>query len=86
MIVLIPINSILTKRSVKIQKGRLAARDQLTSLISELIGAVSTNARLSYYVIPEIRCSHCDIQIKLVKFFGWEDSWIKRIKDASRSR
>ncbi|KAF9027408.1 multidrug resistance-associated ABC transporter [Hymenopellis radicata] len=54
-----PLNSMLSKRSVRIQKGTMAARDKRMGVLNELIGAV-----------------------KFIKFFAWEDKWIKKALDA----
>lgn len=35
-----PLNSFITKRSIRIQKGVLAARDKRMGVLNELIGAV----------------------------------------------
>jgi hypothetical protein len=52
-----PLNSFLAGRSIRIQKGVLAARDKRMSVLNELIGAVSV-----YISQP------CD---KLIIFFWW---------------
>lgn len=54
-----PLNSFVTKRSIRIQKGVSASRDKRMAVLNELISAV-----------------------KFIKFFAWEDRWIKRTMDA----
>ncbi|KAG1838819.1 hypothetical protein DFJ58DRAFT_617029, partial [Suillus subalutaceus] len=54
-----PLNSFVTKRSIRIQKGVSASRDKRMAVLNELISAV-----------------------KFIKFFAWEDHWIKRTMDA----
>ncbi|KAF9255059.1 multidrug resistance-associated ABC transporter [Marasmius fiardii PR-910] len=50
-----PLNTLLARRSIRIQKGTMAARDKRMGVLNELVGAV-----------------------KFIKFFAWEDRWIKR--------
>jgi ABC-type multidrug transport system fused ATPase/permease subunit len=54
-----PLNSFVTKRSIRIQKGVSASRDKRMAVLNELISAV-----------------------KFIKFFAWEDRWIKRVMEA----
>ncbi|KAG1809100.1 uncharacterized protein BJ212DRAFT_1484598 [Suillus subaureus] len=54
-----PLNSFVTKRSIRIQKGVSASRDKRMAVLNELISAV-----------------------KFIKFFAWEDRWIKRTMEA----
>ena len=44
-----PLNSFLTKRSIRIQKGVMTARDKRMGVLNELIGAVS------YYLLCDTR-------------------------------
>ncbi|KAF9025817.1 multidrug resistance-associated ABC transporter [Hymenopellis radicata] len=53
-----PLNSILTRQRVRIQKGIMTASDKRMGVLNELIGAV-----------------------KFIKFFAWEDKWIKKAMD-----
>ncbi|KAF8872717.1 hypothetical protein CPB85DRAFT_1378897 [Mucidula mucida] len=53
-----PLNSFLTRRRVRIQKGFMTASDKRMGVLNELIGAV-----------------------KFIKFFAWEDKWIKKTMD-----
>ncbi|KZT66167.1 hypothetical protein DAEQUDRAFT_813713 [Daedalea quercina L-15889] len=54
-----PLNSLVSKRAVRIHKGVSNARDKRMGVLNELIGAM-----------------------KFIKFFAWEEQWIKRTMDA----
>ncbi|EEB90419.1 hypothetical protein MPER_11378 [Moniliophthora perniciosa FA553] len=71
-----PLNTLLAKRSIRIQKGNLAARDKRMGVLNELIGAVSINPaiKMSLHLTPA--------QVKFIKFFAWEERWIDRAMDA----
>ena len=44
-----PLNSFVTRRSIRIQKGVLAARDKRMGVLNELIFAVRFSLSLGYY-------------------------------------
>ena len=73
-----PLNSFLTKRSIRIQKGVMTARDKRMGVLNELIGAVS------YYTVCDslATADSCLCKIKFIKFFAWEARWIDRVSDA----
>ena len=49
-----PLNSYLAKRSIRIQKGLLAARDKRMGVVSELIGAVRSIKAVCHSLIVTI--------------------------------
>ena len=59
IILTLPLNDIMAKRTNRIAKGTSTARDKRMGVLNELISA-----------------------IKFVKFFAWEDRWVKRVLDA----
>ncbi|KAG9009269.1 hypothetical protein FRB94_012338 [Tulasnella sp. JGI-2019a] len=59
LIVVSPLNHMLSKRSVKIRRAQSAAQDKRMAILNELIGG-----------------------IRFIKFFAWEEQWIKRVQDA----
>src|SRR6266702_4643309 len=73
-----PLNSFLTKRSIRIQKGVMTARDKRMGVLNELIGAVC------YYVFRDLPATadRYLTKIKFIKFFAWEGRWIDRVSDA----
>jgi ABC-type multidrug transport system fused ATPase/permease subunit len=73
-----PLNSFLTKRSIRIQKGVTTARDKRMGVLNELISAVS------YYSFCDFPATadYCLAKIKFIKFFAWESRWIDRVSDA----
>jgi hypothetical protein len=73
-----PLNSFLTKRSIRIQKGVMTARDKRMGVLNELIGAVS------YYLFCDSPATtdRCLAKVKFIKFFAWESRWIDRVSDA----
>ena len=73
-----PLNSFIARRSIRIQKGVLSARDKRMGVLNELIGAVSVSC-------PSDQSAACrlnEIQVKFIKFFAWEERWIDRALDA----
>ena len=72
-----PLNSIVTKRGIAIQKSVLAARDKRMGVLTELFGSVSAPSRDSCSVRLIVYA-----QVKFIKLFAWEDKWIKRALDA----
>ncbi|KAF9259088.1 hypothetical protein L218DRAFT_875612 [Marasmius fiardii PR-910] len=60
-LVISPVSSLLSKRTIKIQKGMSSATDTRMRLLNELLRAV-----------------------KFVKFFAWEQSWIKKVMVARK--
>lgn len=75
-----PLNRIISKRSIRVQKGLSTARDNRMSVVNELISAVCHTAFSS----PPFHSSLCMHQVKFIKFFAWEDRWIKRVSDTRR--
>ncbi|KAF7982635.1 hypothetical protein HWV62_27065 [Athelia sp. TMB] len=75
-----PINSFITKRAVKIQKGASVARDKRMQLVNELIGAVRVFKASSIYAMALTFA-----KIKFVKFFAWEGRWIERVMGARKN-
>jgi hypothetical protein len=73
-----PLNSFLTKRSIRIQKGVMTARDKRMGVLNELIGAVSYRLCCD----SPATADRCLPQIKFIKFFAWESRWIDRVSDA----
>lgn len=73
-----PLNSYITKRSIRIQKGLMAARDKRMGVLNELIGAVCW---LSYVLMSQ-PLTVAYLKIKFIKFFAWENRWIDRVSDA----
>ena len=71
-----PLNTFLTRRSVRIQKGQLAARDKRMGILSELIKAVSSPVSSSGRVYLIMR------QVKFIKLLAWEEKWIGKTMDA----
>ncbi|PIL36802.1 ATP-binding cassette transporter [Ganoderma sinense ZZ0214-1] len=59
IIITLPLNDIMAKRTNRIAKGTSAARDKRMDVLNELITAV-----------------------KFIKFFAWEDRWVKRVLDS----
>nr|VWO97308.1 NAD-dependent protein deacylase (EC (Regulatory protein SIR2 homolog) [Ganoderma boninense] len=59
IIVTLPLNDIMAKRTNRIAKGTSTARDKRMGVLNELVTAV-----------------------KFIKFFAWEDRWVKRVLDA----
>ena len=73
-----PLNSFLTKRSIRIQKGAMTARDKRMGVLNELIGAVC-----SYLFHDSLANSDRHLtKVKFIKFFAWESRWIDRVSDA----
>ena len=71
-----PLNSFIARRSIRIQKGVLAARDKRMGVLNELIGAVC-----AVFVLASLY-SCVSYQIKFIKFFAWEERWITRAMDS----
>jgi len=71
-----PLNNFIANRSVRIQKGVLAARDKRMGVLNELIGAVLC------LFSPHISLLTRYSQVKFIKFFAWEERWIDRALDA----
>ncbi|KAM5535675.1 hypothetical protein V8D89_010662 [Ganoderma adspersum] len=59
IILTLPLNDVMAKRTNRIAKGTSAARDKRMGVLNELISA-----------------------IKFIKFFAWEDRWVKHVLDA----
>lgn len=72
-----PLNSLLSKRSVRIQKGTMAARDKRMGVLNELIGAVSR-----FIGREEANADARPSKVKFIKFFAWENKWIEKAMDA----
>jgi ABC-type multidrug transport system fused ATPase/permease subunit len=71
-----PINHWVTKQSLAIQKGTLAARDKRMGVVNELIGAIK-------FIVSPVSTAACDQKLtERQKFFAWEDRWIDRALDA----
>ena len=75
-----PINSFMTKRAIKIQKGTSVARDKRMQLVNELISAVRI---LNEIYIRSLTLTFT--KVKFVKFFAWEGRWIERVMDARKN-
>ncbi len=73
-----PLNSFLTKRSIRIQKGVTTARDKRIGVLNELIGAVCCYLFRS----SPAAAGHYLTKIKFIKFIAWEGRWIDRVSDA----
>ncbi|KAF8220641.1 hypothetical protein L208DRAFT_1049603, partial [Tricholoma matsutake] len=65
-----PLNSFIAQRSIRIQKGLLAARDKRMGVLNELIGSVGSLA------------FHLTFFVKFIKFFVWEERSIEHALDA----
>jgi hypothetical protein len=76
-----PLNSLVARSSIRIQKGIFAARDKRMGVLDELIRAVCTFFFIQY-------CNSIFItyvllwQVKFIKFFAWEERWIDRAMDS----
>jgi hypothetical protein len=73
-----PLNSFLTKRSIRIQKGVMTSRDKRMGVLNELIGAVSWHL---FRDLPAT-ADRSRTKVKFIKFFAWENRWIDRVSDA----
>ena len=59
ILVTLPLNDVMAKRTNAIAKGTSTARDKRMGVLNELVASA-----------------------KFVKFFAWEDRWVKRVLDA----
>ena len=64
-----PLNSFIAKRSIRIEKGLLVASDKRIGMLNELIGDVCPSHSVSS-CNPWLTCG---VQVKFIKFFGWEE-------------
>ena len=77
-----PLNSYVSRKSVRIQKGLLTAHDKRMGVLDELIRAVCFFFRFNIAILFRIRYLCVIIQVKFIKFFAWEDRWIARVMDS----
>ena len=75
MLILVqPLNPYMSRRSIRIQKSSLAARDKRMGVLNELLGAVSILFNSSPRELKgRLIVSLCYLQIKLIKFLRWKD-------------
>ena len=59
-----PLNAVITRRSIRIQKGSLAARDKRMDLLNELLGARSNQGHQVLRVGDPVPQADCGVPVE----------------------
>ena len=73
LLLALPTTSRITKLAIRNRKRLSTARDKRMSVMNEMLADVR-HSPLSFHLL----CSHRPAQIKFIKFFAWEEHWIRR--------